>query len=418
MKSVTRDKNQKIIQHAANGINRRDMLITGTSVVATLLGLASANAGTPVVTAVTVPDSIEGQSVAVSAVVDFGDRIVGGPIRNENFTNLPCLAREPNVPKGSPLGKTTGCEPTPPAKPSRPISTTVKSITRVVTAQLLAGDQSPSTGLVQEPPFNLIIPLNFTGSAYTAQFPFLPFDKYTVKITATQVERDCSVFGTRFFKLCSAPVTTQSTKTSAQFTVSPPQNGCFQFKRDAANNPSGLNGWTVSGVFDGRNEFPPPTTTNQMPATWLDQDGFLSANTDQDGALVQNLQASFFSPNSFPSGLWRIDFVSPDVSATPEWQNTTGLTFRMLHSLTQFVDVRPALIVTTAGSHQAVRRQLSGPTSEQFLSVFPTSYRVAKANFPLESGDVVNQVVISVFGSPQGMGDANFIALDGVCPNH
>jgi hypothetical protein len=388
------------------------------------LGLAVADANALEVTSITMAqDRIEGQSVAVSAVVDFGDRIVGPaiPNRNASLTNVPCIALAPDVPKGSPLSKAIDCDHKPPANPSRPVKLSVKSISRTVTAELLAADHSSTRGLVQAPPINTTIQLNFTGSGYTGQFPFLPFDDYTVRVTATQEERQCTTFNTRFIHRCSAPVTTTNTKISGPFSVLPPQSGCFQFKRDQANNPSGLNGWTVSGVFGGTSEFPPPSTINQMPVTWLDQDGFLSASaTDQDGALVQNLQPTFFPANP-ASGFWRIDFVSPDVTAMPEWQNTTGLTFRMLRNFAaaSLLSVRPALRVTDASGNDAFRRQMSGPTTEQFLNVGMQPYQVVVSNFPLVTGDSVKQIIISVFGTPAEVAPFDtFIALDGVCPKH
>ena len=382
-----------------------------------LLGLTAMNVSAVELTSVTVQqDRIEGQSIEVSAGADFGDRIAELP--KTNVISLPCGfgLEQSGLPKGSPLRDTVICDK--PEKPTRGWFSIVVKTTRVVTAEILSADSSPAS-LVAEPPVNRTIALSYAGQSYTGQFPYLPFNRYTVKVSAKEDKRTCLFLGKTSF--CLSPVTTQDTRTSAPFDVLP-QSGCFHFRRDPTNNPSGLNGWTVSGFFNGTDQFPPPANFSRLNVAWLDERGFLSPSaTDQDGALVQNIQTSFFFPEELLSGFWRIDFLSPDLNATPEWQNATGLTFRMLHNFASapFLSLRPALRVNDANNIEQFRRQMSSPITELFLPFGPQPFQVTLVNFPLSAGDTVKQIIISVFGTVQDIPNGNrLFALDGVCPKH
>jgi len=382
-----------------------------------LWGLTAMNVGAVELTSVTVQQNrIEGQSIEVSAGVDFGDRIVELP--KTNVISLPCGfgLEQSGLPRGSPLRDTVTCDK--PEKSTTGLLSIVKKTTRVVTAEILSADSSP-TILIAEPPLDRTIALNYSGQNYTGQFPYLPFNRYTVQVRAKEDTKTCLIL--IGINICLPPATTQVTRTSAPFDVLP-QSGCFQFRRDPTKNPSGLDGWTVSGFFNGTDQFPPPANFSRLNVTWLDERGFLSPSaTDQDGALVQNIQTSFFFPEELPSGFWRIDFLSPDLKENPEWQKVTGLTFRMLHNFASapFLSVRPALRVNDANNIERFRRQMSGPTTELFLPFGPQPFQITLANFPLSAGDTVKQIIISVFGTLQDIPNGNrLFALDGVCPKH
>lgn len=236
---------------------------------------------------------------------------------------------------------------------------------------------------------------------YRGQFQGLLFDSYSATVTATRTTKSFGTF---------PPTNTNVSATrNTTFGVGP-QAGCFNF-----NQGSNLQGWTARGMFNG------DQSANVFPITpimsWSDPLGFRSIATNNDGALVLSLGNIATPPSTlFPSGFWRFDFVSPDLTANVNWQGISGVSFRMAANPLAILDIQPILSLRRPDGSTTLFRPESGgqPVFLNFMSG-ELVYRVLSADINVPADHTVIGVQLRVFGTATSQLPGNLV-LDGVCP--
>ncbi len=273
-----------------------------------------------------------------------------------------------------------------------------------------------STGLIIVNPFTgpffrvsaqvggqtILLGFDAASGQYRGQFQGLLFDRHQVTVTATKTTRTATI-----------PIVTTNTSATRQTTfLVGPQAGCFNF--NLGNN---LQGWSVTGLFNGdqsANVFPITPSV-----TWSDPLGFLSISNNNDGALVLGLGNVATPPaNLFPSGFWRFDFRSSDLSANANWQGLRGISFRMSANPLTILDIQPLISARRPDGTTTFFRPVSG-TNPVFLNFMSGElvYRVLSADISVPADHTVLGVHLRVFGTSTSQLPGTLV-LDGICPKH
>jgi hypothetical protein len=179
----------------------------------------------------------------------------------------------------------------------------------------------------------------------------------------------------------------------------------------------GAQGFRRTGAFDGG--------TNNVafayardPSPWIDETSFPSAimadPVDRDGALIfGGLGLNQRVPSG---GMYRVDFVSPDLSSNFNWQGKTRYRFRILesYSLTPVFGQIVLEVVKPDGTI-GLFREVNAANQSVFCSVPHGVWTDCVANIPLSPAHKLKSIQLRVFGEPFAAGEgAAFI--DDVAP--
>lgn len=248
----------------------------------------------------------------------------------------------------------------------------------------------------------ILLGFDAASGQYRGQFQGLLFNSHQVTVTATKTTRTATI-----------PIVTTNTSASRQTTfLVGPQAGCFNF-----NQGNNLQGWAFAGMFNGDQSANVFSTTPSL--TWSDPLGFLSINTNNDGALVLGLGNVATPPATlFPSGFWRFDFRSPDLSTRTDWQGLRGISFRMAANPLTILDIQPIISARRPDGTTTFFRPMNG-TNPVFLNFMSGElvYRVLTADINVPADHTVLGVHLRVFGTATSQLPGTLL-LDGVCPKH
>jgi hypothetical protein len=180
--------------------------------------------------------------------------------------------------------------------------------------------------------------------------------------------------------------------------VQPP--GSFQFDNGTAQD------WSMQGLFDG------DTATrlvqmNATPAIWWDR-------TNAPGApfsdpLNNNLGSLlFFTAGGFaaaPSGFWREDFVSPDLTNRAGWQTTNRFSFQINEGMSALVPLNVTAIhaqllaeVEKCDGTTTFLRQVNAAGSPVFCPVTPDTWVTCTFTLTMNQVHHLKRLHIRIFG--------------------
>ena len=281
---------------------------------------------------------VEGQSVAVSAVVDFEDPVTTGPT------------------------------------PINPLIRTIRSVTAAVSVP----------GVSASPPITTSVTLTRDATGvFQGVLPDLPAGSFNVQFLATRTVYD----GTHL-----PPSTTRTSATLNRTASVGLPAGCFRFQNQS------LQGFTAKGFFadDGSTIVVPGSFNPQWSPI-----GFANANSS-DGSFFLNLVGAQPPAQSQVDDFFRLDIVSPDLGSNADWQGIKGLSFRyqattpaqvQLHAVlrtntgsgvfTQFnADGTPFTSLALAQSFQTMVEQIALPAGSKVTGVDIRVFGVPGAVLP------------------------------------
>jgi hypothetical protein len=303
------------------------------------LGLVAHHAEAVQINSATVQSGrTEGQSIAVSAAVDFQDP---PPPVGKVFVN--------------PLIRTS----------------------HIVTATVAA----PATS-VPAIATTVSLVLDAASGLYKGTFAELPFDNYQVKITATRRVDDAS----------HLPATSTSTSavTNRSLSVLEPV-GCFDFRNQS------LQGVTVKGFFDA--DTTTIVTPAKVTPAWSSV-GFFGLNAT-DGSVFLDLSGAHPPSANQVDEFYRFDVVSPDLSANQNWQNLTGVSFRFMSTNSEAYFLHAVVRARKPDGSIALFTQTDANGVPLTAPALGDTFQTMIDRVAMPAGSTVVGVDVRVFGDPE-----------------
>ena len=174
-------------------------------------------------------------------------------------------------------------------------------------------------------------------------------------------------------------------------------------------------GWQVSGLFDG------DTATRILQigpgaATFWDFDDAGGSASDTDGRGSAFVLGAASGLPSAPSGWWRQDFISPDVTNSNAWQFATT-TFSIQDDITfdgPALQAQVVLEVLKCDGTTAFRREVDAAGNAVFCTVPRTgAWSTCTSRVGLAGVDRVKRIHIRTFGR-SGYGYEGLVLIDQV----
>jgi len=177
----------------------------------------------------------------------------------------------------------------------------------------------------------------------------------------------------------------------------------------------GTDGWQVSGLFDGDTANHVATIGPAAAPFWDPEDaGGSTSSTDGRGSAA--VLAALAGLPSAPSGWWREDFVSPDLSSNGGWQFGT-ISFAVKDDITfdgPALQAQLVLEVAKCDGTVALRRPVDAAGNPVFCAVpRHAGWGTCSAQVDLTGVDHVRHVNVRIFGR-SGFGYEGMVLADQV----
>jgi len=179
------------------------------------------------------------------------------------------------------------------------------------------------------------------------------------------------------------------------------QPGSFPFDNGTAQD------FTMEGLFDGDTQVR-LAQMNANPAAWSDTTNapgapFADAANDNLGSLMLFTVGGF--PHA-PSGFWRMDYISPDLSNRWGWQTTNQFSFQITDDMSALVPVGVTAInaqllaeVQKCDGTTTFIRQVNAAGNPVFCPVTPGGWVTCTFTFNLSQVNFIKRLHIRVFGN-------------------
>jgi len=177
--------------------------------------------------------------------------------------------------------------------------------------------------------------------------------------------------------------------------------GSFPFDNGTAQD------FTMEGLFDGDTQVR-LAQMNANPAVWWDTTNapgapFADAANNNLGSLI------LFTLGGFPfapSGFWRMDYISPDLTNRAGWQTTSRFSFQIIDDMSELVPVGVTAInaqllaeVQKCDGTTTFIRQVNAAGNPVFCPVTPGGWVTCTFTFNLQQVNFIKRLHIRVFGN-------------------
>jgi hypothetical protein len=268
--------------------------------------------------------------------------------------------------------------------------------TRVVTAAVPTGGIAASPA----PTGSINLTLDGTTGLYTGVFPDLPFNSYSMRVTATKTVRN--LVPATISDPPPPPVITTATATGG-VQVGPPA-GCFNFL------PQSVDGFTANGFFN--------FNTAQIAAQASFNPQWSPTGFGGTGAFFLNLAGAQIPTSTQVNGFYRFDTISPSLTGNSNWQGLSGVSFRVFETGSGGLRFHAVVRVRHANGTSGVFTQADPNNPLQVVASIdlPNTFNTVVERFQVAADDQVLGVDIRGYGQP-GAAPPN-VLIDGVCPRH
>lgn len=276
------------------------------------------------------------------------------------------------------------------------------------TSAMIVADINANASSVQGPASLTIRTLPVSGPEDVAELgPMVPAgnDRYEAIVDDLNPTREHeAVVSIDYKPLFSA---TTKTKTASRIFSLPMTPGCFSFH----NADEGTAGWTFVGIHDGEGK--QDVTQPGCPVEGLLVR--LQQSLDAGNGSLNVPITSVCFPTSTPSGQWRFDLVSPELSQDTAWQNIAGATFQVFSNVP--VKVQPVIQFTDAEGVDRARAPADANGEFIFFDVAGQQTIAVDGLVQIPNGATVKRLRIRVFGVPEEtvIGEG-LIRVDAICP--